>query len=114
MTSVEWLKRGVPALAPAGPVADRLAAAAGLARWPAGRPAFTCDAIWAGGRPGALTVVLGPGDLAANRAHAAGEFAELAELERFAADVARLLALLARRPGLLDERPERRPGEESG
>lgn len=114
VTSVEWLKRGVPALAPAGPVVDRLAAAAGLARWPAGRPAFTCDAIWAGGRPGGLTVVLGPGDLAGNRAHAAGEFAELAELERFAADVARLLSLLARRPGLLDERPDHRPGEESG
>ena len=112
VTSVEWVKRDLPALAPAAPAraaADRLAAAAGLARWPADRPTFTCDAIWAGGT-GALTVVLGPGDLAANHAHAAGEFAELAELERYAADVARLLGLLARRPELV--RRERR--EESG
>ncbi|MFL6131107.1 MAG: M20/M25/M40 family metallo-hydrolase [Mycobacteriales bacterium] len=112
VTSVEWLKRDLPALAPAEPAraaADRLAAAAGLARWPAGRPAFTCDAIWAG-RSGALTVLLGPGDLAGNHAHAAGEFAELAELERFAADVARLLGVLARRPELVGERHGRESG----
>jgi hypothetical protein len=117
VTSVEWLKRDLPALAPTGPARaalHRLAAAAGLARWPAGRPAFTCDAIWAG-RPGALTMVLGPGDLAANHAHATGEFAELEELERFAADVARLLSLLARRPGLLGHGIDRhRHREESG
>ena len=107
VTSVEWLKRGLPALAPAGPAraaVERLATAAGLARWPADKPAFTCDAIWAG-RCGALTVVLGPGDLAANHAHAAGEFAELTELERFAADVARLLGLLARQPELVRADP---------
>jgi len=102
ITAVRWLKRGLPALAPADPAAaDRLAAAAGLDRWPAGEPAFSCDAIWAAGLPGATTVVLGPGDLAGNHAHAAGEFAELAELERFAADVARLLAAAAREPGLI-------------
>jgi acetylornithine deacetylase/succinyl-diaminopimelate desuccinylase-like protein len=109
VTSVEWLKRDLPALAPTEPArvrADRLAEAAGLARWPAERPAFTCDAIWAGASAGAdaLTVVFGPGELAANHAHAAGEYAELAELERFAADVARLLGLLARRPELVRDR----------
>lgn len=117
VTSVEWLKRGLPALAPPEPAraaVDRLAAATGLARWPAGRPAFTCDAIWAEGRPDALTVVLGPGDLAGNHAHAAGEFAELVELERFAADVARLLSRLARRPELLDPRLGHRPDKERG
>jgi acetylornithine deacetylase/succinyl-diaminopimelate desuccinylase-like protein len=113
VTSVQWLKRDLPPLAPSGPAraaVDRLGAAAGLDRWPAGRPAFTCDAIWTGGLD-ALTVVLGPGELAANHAHAAGEFADLDELERFAGDVARLLGLLARRPELVHERGKR---EESG
>jgi acetylornithine deacetylase/succinyl-diaminopimelate desuccinylase-like protein len=117
VTSVEWLKRDLPALAPPEPAraaVDRLAAATGLARWPAGQPAFTCDAIWAGSRPGTLTVVLGPGDLAGNHAHTAGEFADLVELERFAADVARLLSRLARRPELLHPRLGHRPGRESG
>ncbi|KDN86649.1 peptidase M20 [Kitasatospora cheerisanensis KCTC 2395] len=60
-------------------------------------PAFTCDAIWAADLPDAFTVVLGPGDLGANRAHAEGEFAELAQLEGFASAVARLLVAFARR-----------------
>jgi acetylornithine deacetylase/succinyl-diaminopimelate desuccinylase-like protein len=97
ITSVRWLKRGLPALAPQD--VGRLAAATGLPVWPAGEPAFTCDAIWAAGH--GTTVVLGPGDLATNHAHAAGEFAELAELESYAADVARLLGTVARRPELI-------------
>ena len=99
ITSVRWLKRGLPPLPPADPdVLDRLAAAADLPRWPAGAPSFTCDAIWAAGH--GTTVVFGPGDLAANHAHAAGEYAELAELESYADDVARLLGTVARRPEL--------------
>jgi hypothetical protein len=49
--------------------------------------------------PGAFTAVLGPGDLAANHAHAHGEFADLTDLERFAADVARILVRFARSQG---------------
>lgn len=102
ITSVDWLKRGLPALEPADPAGlAALAAAVGVEVWPAGEPGFTCDAIWAAGRPGTTTVVFGPGDLAANNAHAAGEFAELAELERYAADVARLLGVVAQRPELM-------------
>ena len=52
---------------------------------PAGDPGFTCDAIWAAGLDDAFTTVLGPGCLAANRAHAPGEFIDLADLEEFAA-----------------------------
>jgi acetylornithine deacetylase/succinyl-diaminopimelate desuccinylase-like protein len=93
ITSVRWLKRGLPALPPAGPgVLDRLARAAGVACAPPEHPGFSCDAIWTAGRP---TVVFGPGDLAANHAHAAGEFAELAELESYADDIARLLGGLS-------------------
>lgn len=99
VTRLEWLKRGLPTLANTDPWCEALLAGAGLERWPAEEPAFTCDAIWMNGVPGAFTAVLGPGDLAANHAHACGEFAELAELERFAADVARILVGFARNQG---------------
>jgi acetylornithine deacetylase/succinyl-diaminopimelate desuccinylase-like protein len=91
---LDWLKRDLPTLTGAGPWTHSLMAAAGVAPTEAG---FTCDAIWLSGVPGAATVVLGPGTLAANNAHAAGEFAELAELERFAATVARVLHAFAHR-----------------
>ncbi|MBC6468429.1 M20/M25/M40 family metallo-hydrolase [Actinomadura alba] len=92
ITTLEWLKRGLPALAGSDPWAEELLEKrAGLVRWPAGEPAFTCDAIWMQDVPGAFTVVYGPGDLGVNNAHAAGEYADTADLERFAADVARLL-----------------------
>lgn len=92
ITRLEWRKRGLPVLD------DRdvwghalLRDAAGITPWPADEPAFTCDAIWMSGVPGACTVVLGPGDLAANNAHADGEFARVDELAEFAGAVARLL-----------------------
>jgi acetylornithine deacetylase/succinyl-diaminopimelate desuccinylase-like protein len=92
VTRLEWLKRRLPALAGADPWAERLLeGGAGLARWPDDEPAFTCDAIWMHGVPGAFTVVFGPGDLAVNNAHALGEFADLAELEAFASGIARML-----------------------
>jgi acetylornithine deacetylase/succinyl-diaminopimelate desuccinylase-like protein len=101
---LEWLKRGLPALdPPSGP--SRLApllARAGIPPWPAAEPGFTCDAIWTAGLPDADTLVLGPGHLAANRAHAEGEFADLAELDAFAGAVSRLL-----RAFLADAGPER-------
>ncbi len=99
VTRLEWLKRGLPTLANTDPWGEELLEGAGLARWPADEPAFTCDAIWMHGVPGVFTAVFGPGDLAANHAHACGEFAELAELERFAADIARILVSFARNPG---------------
>ena len=96
VTALEWLKRGLPTLANADPGMEAVLAAAGIARWPDDEPAFTCDAIWLGGVPDTFTVVLGPGDLAANNAHADGEFADLTDLEQFARAVARILADLAR------------------
>jgi acetylornithine deacetylase/succinyl-diaminopimelate desuccinylase-like protein len=100
ITSLRWLKRGLPPLPPADPaVLGPLAEAAALPRWPAAEPGFTCDAIWAAGH--GTTVVLGPGDLGANHAHAAGEFADRAELQSYAAAVARLLGVLADRPELI-------------
>lgn len=91
VTSLEWHKRGLPALHGTDPWCQRLLDAAGLAAWPANEPAFTCDAIWLHGRAGVSTVVLGPGSLAGNNAHASGEYADLADLERFAAAVACVL-----------------------
>lgn len=93
---LDWLKRRLPALESADPWGGRsLTEEAGIAPWPAGLPAFTCDAIWAHGLPGAFTAVLGPGDLALNNAHAEGEFADRAELDLFAGDIARLLTAFA-------------------
>ncbi len=99
ITRVEWHKRGLPALAPvADPWAtDLLERGAGLTRWPADEPAFTCDALWAAGLPGAYTAVLGPGDLGRNHAHAAGEFADLSDLEAFAGAVSGILVRFAAR-----------------
>ncbi|NUR82879.1 MAG: M20/M25/M40 family metallo-hydrolase [Nonomuraea sp.] len=92
VTRLEWRKRGLPVLD------DRDAWGHTLLRdrarippWPADEPAFTCDAIWMARVRDACTVVLGPGDLAANHAHAEGEFARAGELAGFAAAVARLM-----------------------
>lgn len=98
VTRSEWLKRGLPTLANADPWAQTLLERdAGVPRWPDHEPAITCDAIWMDRVPEAFTVVCGPGDLAANHAHAAGEYAERAELERFAAVVASILLSFRRR-----------------
>ncbi|GAA2094548.1 hypothetical protein GCM10009759_22150 [Kitasatospora saccharophila] len=99
ITRLDWPKRGLPVLDDRHPeFEDLLTRRAGIARVPDAEPAFTCDAIWAAGLPDdAFTVVLGPGELGANRAHAAGEFAEAAQLDAFASAVARLLVAFARR-----------------
>lgn len=98
VTRLEWHKRGLPTLSGSDAWAEALLRdGAGLARWPDAEPAFTCDAIWMSGVPGAFTVVLGPGVLGANNAHAQGEYAELGELDAFAAAVARLVVSFAQR-----------------
>jgi len=89
ITSVDWIKRDLPTLACHDPALDAVMARAGV---PASTDAaFTCDAIWMSGIPDTATAVLGPGDLAANNAHADGEFATLADLTAFADQVARIL-----------------------
>jgi acetylornithine deacetylase/succinyl-diaminopimelate desuccinylase-like protein len=97
IVSLRWHKRGLPALNCRDQWATGLLDAAGVAAWPATEPAFTCDAIWMHDVPGAATVVLGPGDLAGNNAHAAGEFAELSQLDAFAGTVTRVLTEFAAR-----------------
>ncbi|MER6379280.1 M20/M25/M40 family metallo-hydrolase [Streptomyces sp. NPDC001250] len=99
ITRVEWHKRGLPALTPGDDpwATDLLEQGSGAARWPADEPAFTCDAIWAAGLPGACTAILGPGDLGRNHAHAAGEYADLTDLEAFAGAVSGILVRFAAR-----------------
>ncbi|MGH8879027.1 MAG: M20/M25/M40 family metallo-hydrolase, partial [Stackebrandtia sp.] len=98
VTRLEWHKRGLPTLAGSDEWCEALLRdGAGIARWPDAEPAFTCDAIWMNGVPGAFTVVLGPGSLGVNNAHAQGEYAELAELDAFASAVARTVVCFARR-----------------
>jgi len=92
ITRLEWLKRSLPTLAGEDDAEmESVLASVGLARWPDDEPAFTCDAIWMDGVPDAYTVVFGPGDLAANQAHAPGEFATVTELDEFAAAICRIL-----------------------
>ena len=104
ITELRWLKRGLPALRGGHSWTDELLERAGVPAWPAEEPAFTCDAIWMAERPGTGTVVLGPGSLETNNAHAEGEYAELAQLQDFAAAVAALLKSTA---GTAAERPLR-------
>ncbi|GAA4867747.1 M20/M25/M40 family metallo-hydrolase [Saccharopolyspora cebuensis] len=95
LTSVEWLKSGLPSLDCGDPWLEALLDRAGIARWPADEPAFTCDAIWMDGVADAATAVLGPGSLDTNNAHAEGEYADLDELREFAAAVSALLTEFA-------------------
>jgi acetylornithine deacetylase/succinyl-diaminopimelate desuccinylase-like protein len=93
---VEWLKRGLPALSGDDAwIRDLMMRDAGLPPWP-DEPAFTCDAIWMHGVPDTSTAVFGPGLLGPNKAHASGEFADVAELEAFARDIARVLLSFTR------------------
>lgn len=93
VTTLEWHKQGLPTLTGCAPWCADLFAEAGIPRWPDDEPSFTCDAIWLHDRPGTATVVLGPGSLDGNNAHASGEYADLADLERFAAAVGTTLHL---------------------
>jgi acetylornithine deacetylase/succinyl-diaminopimelate desuccinylase-like protein len=97
IVSLRWHKRGLPALDCRDRWATGLLDAAGVAAWPPAEPGFTCDAIWMQDVPGTATVVLGPGDLAGNHAHATGEFADLSQLDAFADTVARVLTEFAAR-----------------
>ncbi|MFI9024042.1 M20/M25/M40 family metallo-hydrolase [Streptomyces sp. NPDC053560] len=110
ITRLDWDKRGLPCLAGADPWAEALLADAGVPRWPADEPAFTCDALWMADRPGTFTTVLGPGSLDTNHAHAQGEFADLADLEGFAATVCAVLTAFARRTTRPTDRPADRQG----
>ncbi|KZM69433.1 hypothetical protein AWN90_15025 [Nocardia terpenica] len=92
LVTVEWLKSGLPTLNSNDPWAEALLD--GLAPW-SEEPGFTCDAIWLGEVPDTYTVVYGPGDLDANRAHAAGEFADLRELSDYAARISALVGRFA-------------------
>uniref|UniRef100_A0AAU3GQH2 M20/M25/M40 family metallo-hydrolase n=1 Tax=Streptomyces sp. NBC_01401 TaxID=2903854 RepID=A0AAU3GQH2_9ACTN len=98
LVQLRWDKRDLPALHDSDPWAEALLADAGAEQAPAGDPGFTCDALWAGGLPGAFTTVIGPGSLDANHAHARGEFIDLDDLEEFARVVARILGAFADRP----------------
>ncbi|WP_030608761.1 M20/M25/M40 family metallo-hydrolase [Streptomyces sclerotialus] len=110
ITRLEWDKRGLPCLDGADPWAEALLAEAGVDRWPADEPAFTCDALWAAELPGTFTAVLGPGSLDANHAHAQGEFADLADLEAFAATVSAVLTTFARHTARRGDRPAAQQG----
>lgn len=89
---LDWLKRGIPALANRDAAMEELLTVAGFSRHDAvaDGSAFTCDAVWASG-PGRYVAVCGPGDLATNRAHTPDEHVSLAELARYAEQIRELV-----------------------
>jgi acetylornithine deacetylase/succinyl-diaminopimelate desuccinylase-like protein len=92
---LDWLKRGLPCLSNRDPELEALLARCGIERaGPDDVAPFTCDAIWAQGRPG-YHVVFGPGSLGRCGAHTAEEYADVADLERYAGLVARVVRGLA-------------------
>lgn len=98
VVSLTWLKRGIPPLANRDPAMEALLGSAGLRRRDgiADGTAFTCDAIWAAG-PNRYAVVAGPGSLSRNGAHTNDEWIKLADLDRYAESVARLVTAFAER-----------------
>lgn len=90
ITSVVWEKRGIPARLGGPDPLEEVLQVAGFAPWPQDARPFTCDAVWVPEASG-LAVACGPGSLAANHAHADGEFVEVADLDRFAQEVASLV-----------------------
>ncbi|MGH2667599.1 MAG: M20/M25/M40 family metallo-hydrolase, partial [bacterium] len=90
--SLTWLKRRLPVLANRVAEMEALLRRAGINRHDEASPSapFTCDAMWLGG-PGCYSVVLGPGGLIENNAHAPGEFMRIADLDRFADQVASIV-----------------------
>ena len=89
---VEWVKRGIPALAGRDPELEPRLAAAGIERLPDSRAAerLTCDAVWGALVPG-YTIVFGPGRVGENGAHAADEHVRRDDLESYARAAARLV-----------------------
>ncbi|MGY6651613.1 M20/M25/M40 family metallo-hydrolase [Amycolatopsis sp. TRM77291] len=95
ITGVRWLKRDLPALTARDiPLLDEF-----VARWPDDEPGFTCDALWLADVPGTRTAVLGPGSLGGNNAHSAGEYADVAELDKFSDVVREIVVRFSRNGG---------------
>ncbi|MBJ7311269.1 M20/M25/M40 family metallo-hydrolase [Rugamonas sp. CCM 8940] len=89
-----WIKCGLPVLNNRHGELESVLASVGLLRNTNINEAFTCDAMWAQ-RPGAYSIVFGPGSLARNGAHTAAEHVAIAELEAFAVATARLIVAFA-------------------
>ncbi|MCC5625835.1 M20/M25/M40 family metallo-hydrolase, partial [Nostoc sp. CHAB 5715] len=87
-----WLKQGLPVLNNHDPEMEVVFARAGIGRHGLDSQVqpFTCDAMWLGGK-GYYTVVYGPGDLGANRAHTEGEFMAIEDLDRYADSITTLI-----------------------
>lgn len=82
--SLRWIKQGFPTLTPPSGGVDPVLGRSGITMAGADDRALTCDAGWFAGLPGSSTVVLGPGAVDANCAHAAGEWISISDLDRFA------------------------------
>lgn len=95
---LEWLKRGFPVLNNRDAAMERLLRGCGLSRLPDSEELerFTCDAMWLQAE-GGYTIVLGPGHLGENRAHAENEFITLTDMASFADAVANIVAAFGAR-----------------
>ncbi|WP_128428107.1 M20/M25/M40 family metallo-hydrolase [Streptomyces cyaneus] len=116
VVTLNWLKRGYPALANRHPRLEGVLAAAGLERHDgaADGSAFTCDAIWAA-EHAEYVVVCGPGDLGRNGAHTDLEHVRLQDLQEYAERMERLTLAFAEHVRSGDQRREQnqRHGKES-
>jgi acetylornithine deacetylase len=94
---LDWLKRGLPALANRDPAMEALLAATGFPRHDglADGTAFTCDAVWAAA-PGRYVAVCGPGRLDVNGAHTPDEYVAVADLAAYAERIAELVVRFGR------------------
>lgn len=89
-----WIKCELPVLNNRHPEMESVLGSVGLFRNTNINEAFTCDAMWAQ-RPGAYSIVFGPGSLACNGAHTDDEHVAIADLEEFAVTTARLIVAFA-------------------
>lgn len=92
VVSLDWLKRGLPALTNRDPDMEALLARCGLHRSDGikDETSFTCDAIWAQKR-GMYTAVCGPGDLGVNGAHTLNEQVAISDLESYSTRIRNLV-----------------------
>jgi acetylornithine deacetylase len=87
-----WVKRGLPVLNNRSLVFEKLFDSIGLKRHDENstiKP-FTCDAMWLQ-KPTCYTVILGPGDLSLNHAHAADEYIDVPDYNLYAKHISQVI-----------------------
>lgn len=87
-----WLKRNLPVLNNRHPALEQLFKSINIIRHDeeSSIKPFTCDAMWLQ-RPDSYTVILGPGDLSINNAHAEDEYIDIADYDNYAEQITHIV-----------------------